>query len=147
MYRSGQRAQAGSQYKIMLHDKQNDERLRLTNSKRKAYSTVILTGCARQADWYALVANAEFMLHDVQNEALAEQLRERKRLFGEQDRKLDFFLVSEPTWLDERYPEEAKRVRRPCVALVSTDRIWITCALPGDTLKAWCAWGIRSYIA
>lgn len=84
---------------------------------------------ARQATWYALVANAEFMLHDVQNEALAEQLRERKRLFGEQDRKLDFFLVSEPTWLEARYPEEAKRVRRPCVALVSTDKIWITCAL------------------
>ncbi|KAK9833523.1 hypothetical protein WJX81_001231 [Elliptochloris bilobata] len=80
----------------------------------------------QEANWYALVANVEFMLHDVQNEALAEQLRERRRLFGEQDRKLDFFLVSEPTWLEERYPEEAKRVRRPCVALVSTDKIWIT---------------------
>lgn len=49
-----------------------------------------------QAKWYTLVANAEFMLHDVQNEAFAEQLRERVRLFGEKNRKLDFFLVSEP---------------------------------------------------
>ena len=81
-----------------------------------------------QANWYALVANAEFMLHDVQNEALAEQLRERRRLFGEQGRKLDFFLVSEPAWLDAKFPAEAQRVRRPCVALVSTDKIWITCA-------------------
>ncbi len=81
-----------------------------------------------QATWYALVANAEFMLHDVQNEALAEQLRERKRLFGEQSRKLDFFLVSEPAWLDAKFPQEAAKVRRPCVALVSTDKIWITCA-------------------
>ena len=81
-----------------------------------------------QANWYALVANAEFMLHDVQNEAFAEQLRERVRLFGEKNRKLDFFLVSEPTWLDAQFPQEAKRVGRPCVALVSTDKIWITCA-------------------
>ena len=81
-----------------------------------------------QAKWYTLVANAEFMLHDVQNEAFAEQLRERVRLFGEKNRKLDFFLVSEPRWLDEKFPQEAKRVGRPCVALVSTDKIWITYA-------------------
>lgn len=80
------------------------------------------------------------MLHDVQNEALAEQLRERKRLFSEQDRKLDFFLVSEPTWLEARYPEEAKRVRRPCVALVSTDKIWITCALSPRLPTFLCVW-------
>ena len=79
-----------------------------------------------QAKWYALVANAKFMLHDVQNEAFAEQLRERVRLFGEKDRKLDFFLVSEPKWLEEKFPQEAKQVGRPCVALVSTDKIWIT---------------------
>jgi hypothetical protein len=81
-----------------------------------------------QSKWYALVANAEFMLHDVQNEAFAEQLRERVRLFGEKERKQDFFLVCEPTWLDKQFPQEAKRVGRPCIALVSTDKIWITCA-------------------
>ncbi len=68
------------------------------------------------------------MLHDVQNEAFAEQLRERVRLFGEKGRARDFFLVCEPQWLDARFPDEATRVRRPCVALVSTDKIWITCA-------------------
>jgi len=30
------------------------------------------------------VANSEFMFNDVQNEALAEQLREKKRFYGEQ---------------------------------------------------------------
>lgn len=81
-----------------------------------------------QAHWYSLVANAEFMLHDVQNEAFAEQLRERKRLYGEKDMKQDFFLVSEPTWLEKQFPEDVKKVKRPCVALVSTDKIWITSA-------------------
>jgi hypothetical protein len=37
-----------------------------------------------QETWYALVANATFMFNDVQNEALAEQLREKKRFYNEQ---------------------------------------------------------------
>ncbi len=76
------------------------------------------------------MANAEFMLHDVQNEAFPEQLRERKRLYGELQRPLDFFLVCDPTWLDAKGGAEAKRVKRPCVALVSTDKMWITCGGP-----------------
>jgi hypothetical protein len=43
--------------------------------------------CTRlQEVWYALVANSEFMFNDAQNEALAEQLREKKRFYGEQVR-------------------------------------------------------------
>lgn len=72
-----------------------------------------------------MVANAEFMLHDVQNESFAEQLRERRKLYNDKNKPLDFWLVSEPAWLDEMFPSEAKRVRRPCVALVSTDEIWM----------------------
>lgn len=72
------------------------------------------------------MANAEFMLHDVQNEAMAEQLRERIRLFSEKSREVDFWLVPEPVWLDKRFPEKAKAVKRPCVALVSTDKTWMT---------------------
>ena len=79
-----------------------------------------------QTGWYAVVANAEFMLHDVQNEAFAEQLRERRRLLLERDTEVNFFLVSEPAWLDELFPDQAKQVGRPCVALVSTDKQWIT---------------------
>eukprot|EP00803_Ostreobium_quekettii_P001055 evm.model.scf_1694.1 EVM.evm.TU.scf_1694.1 scf_1694:391-1829(+) len=66
------------------------------------------------------------MLHDVQNEALAEQLRERRRFFGEKGREVDFWLVPEPAWLDRKFEERAKAVGRPCVALVSTDQTWMT---------------------
>ena len=66
------------------------------------------------------------MLHDVQNEAFAEQLRERRRLLLERDTDVNFFLVSEPAWLDELFADQAKQVRRPCVALISTDKQWIT---------------------
>lgn len=71
------------------------------------------------------MANAEFFLNDVQNESVAEQLRERVRYFKEKGRPVDFYLVPNPTWLDARYPEQGKLVRRPCVALVSTDKQWI----------------------
>lgn len=81
---------------------------------------------AAQTEWFAVVASAEFMLHDVQNEAFAEQLRERRRLLLERDTEVNFFLVSEPAWLDEKFADKAKQVRRPCVALISTDKQWIT---------------------
>jgi hypothetical protein len=88
----------------------------------------LLNGCLDHLaqEWYALVANAEFFCNDVQNEPLAEQLRERVRYFKEQNREMDFYLVPNPQWLDAKFPEQAKQVRRPCMALVSTDKQWIT---------------------
>ncbi|GAB4818846.1 hypothetical protein N2152v2_005892 [Parachlorella kessleri] len=80
---------------------------------------------ASTQEWYACVASAEFFYNDVQNEPFAEQLREKKRWFEEQDKELDFYLVSQPAWLESKFPEEAKRVSKPAVALVSTDPTWI----------------------
>ena len=48
------------------------------------------------------------------------------RLLRVQGKELDFFIVSEPAWLGQRFPDEAAQVRRPCVALISTDKTWIT---------------------
>ena len=73
----------------------------------------------------ALIANAEFMLNDVQNESLAEQLREKVRHYGEKGQEVDFFLIPNPEWLDALYPDKGKLVRRPCVALVSPDHVWM----------------------
>ncbi len=75
--------------------------------------------------WYALIANAEWYFNDVQNEAMAEQLREKARFYKEQNMEQDFFFVANPKWLDAKFPKEAKQVRRPCVALVSPDKMWI----------------------
>jgi hypothetical protein len=49
-----------------------------------------------------------------------------RRYFQEQGRELDFFLVANPTWLDAKFPAQAKQVKRPCMALVSSDKQWIT---------------------
>jgi len=82
------------------------------------------TSSTEQKQWSALVASAEFFFNDVQNEAFAEQLRERVRFFGEQDREIDFFFVPEPAWLQAKV-EKADRIRRPAVALISSDKVWM----------------------
>lgn len=57
---------------------------------------------------------------------MAEQLRERVRYFNEQNQERDFHFVPNPAWLDARFPDKAKQVKRPFAALVSTDKTWIT---------------------
>ncbi|CAN6306757.1 unnamed protein product, partial [Urochloa humidicola] len=73
--------------------------------------------------YHFLVANAKFMLDE--EEHFQEQLAEKLRLYGERDMEQDFWLVIEPKFLD-RFPNITKRLKRPAVALVSTDGNWIT---------------------
>jgi len=74
--------------------------------------------------WGFVVANAKFLLDE--EEHLAEVLRERRRYFQEKEKDMDFFIVPEPKWLDEKFPDVAKRTKRPAAAIVSTDLVWIT---------------------
>lgn len=73
--------------------------------------------------YHFLVANAKFMLDE--EEHFQEQLAERLRYYGEQDKEQDFWLVIEPKFLDN-FPNITKRLKRPAVALVSTNGTWIT---------------------
>ncbi|CAI5458104.1 unnamed protein product [Closterium sp. Yama58-4] len=73
--------------------------------------------------YHFIVANAKFMLDE--EEHFQEQLKERLRWLHEQGRPQDFWLVYEPEFL-ESFPEIAKRVNRPAVALVTTDAVWMT---------------------
>lgn len=73
--------------------------------------------------YYFVVANAKFMLDE--EEHFQEQLSERLRLFSERNMEQDFWLVIEPKFLD-KFPNITKRLKRPAVALVSTNGTWIT---------------------
>lgn len=73
--------------------------------------------------YYFVVANAKFMLDE--EEHFKEQLYERLRYYGERDKEQDFWLVIEPKFL-EKFPDITKRLRRPAVALVSSNGPWIT---------------------
>ncbi|CAA0820642.1 Unknown protein [Striga hermonthica] len=73
--------------------------------------------------YHFVVANAKFMLDE--EEHFKELMFERLRLFGERNKEQDFWLVIEPKFLDE-FPNVTKRLKRPAVALVSTNGPWIT---------------------
>ncbi|KAK7276151.1 hypothetical protein RIF29_17284 [Crotalaria pallida] len=72
--------------------------------------------------YHFLVANAKFMLDE--EEHFQEQLFERLRYYGDRNMEQDFWLVIEPKFLD-RFPDITKRLKRPAVALVSTNGPWI----------------------
>lgn len=74
--------------------------------------------------WGYVIANAKFMLDE--EEHLAEVLRERRRMFNEKDREIDFFVVPEPAWIDALPADVKSKLRRPAAAIVSTDLTWIT---------------------
>ncbi|KAK6920001.1 Ycf54 protein [Dillenia turbinata] len=73
--------------------------------------------------YYFVVANAKFMLDE--EEHFKELLNERLRLYGERNKEQDFWLVIEPQFLD-KFPKITSRLKRPAVALVSTNGPWIT---------------------
>jgi len=72
--------------------------------------------------WFC-IANADFMLHDENNEHFPEVLRERRRFYREIDREQDFWIVPNPKFLDAM-PDVDKKVRKPCVAVVTNDKVW-----------------------
>ncbi|XP_058110804.1 uncharacterized protein LOC131253697 [Magnolia sinica] len=73
--------------------------------------------------YYFVVANAKFMLDE--EEHFQELLFERLRNYSERNKEQDFWLVVEPKFLD-KFPNITKRLKRPAVALVSTNGTWIT---------------------
>ncbi len=75
------------------------------------------------AQFYYCVANADFMLNDENNEHFPEILRERRRFFKEKSKPQDFWIVANPTFLDAT-PEIKAKIRQPCVAVVTTDKVW-----------------------
>ncbi|XP_052200304.1 uncharacterized protein LOC127806808 isoform X2 [Diospyros lotus] len=73
--------------------------------------------------YYFVVANAKFMLDE--EEHFKELMYERLRYYGERNKEQDFWLVIEPKFLD-KFPNIINRLKRPAVALVSTNGPWIT---------------------
>ncbi|KAI3829910.1 hypothetical protein L1987_04041 [Smallanthus sonchifolius] len=100
---------------------------RTTTSVRTAVAAVNSSDAVEQETegnkkYHFVVANAKFMLDE--EEHFQEQLFERARLFKERNMEQDFWLVIEPKFLD-KFPNVTKRLKRPAVALVSTNGTWI----------------------
>lgn len=100
-----------------------------TKDEVKPEINPVETAPEQATKWHYVVANADFMLNDVNNEPLPEVLRERRRYLLEVGKPINFFVVQNPAWLD-KIPE-GKRVRRPSAAIVCPDPVWITCVPSG----------------
>ena len=62
------------------------------------------------------------MLNDENSEHFPEVLRERRRFYRETSKDQDFWIVPNPSFLDAM-PDVKKKVRQPCVAVVTTDKV------------------------
>lgn len=74
--------------------------------------------------YYYAIASRKYMLED---EPTEETIRERTRYYGEQGKEIDFWLVSQPAFLEASEMASLKtQVPQPAVAIISTDKKFIT---------------------
>merc|ERR1719261_552471 len=131
MMSSASRSPSMSRVSRSRVSRRNNVKQQAASSKPQQQGTVRPTPPVNPRDGSAhefqfLVANANFMLNDVQNESMAEQLRERVRYYGEMEYAVDFALVCEPEWLEKNVPaDQLAKLGRPAVALVSTEKDWM----------------------
>ncbi len=74
--------------------------------------------------YYYVLASQKFLLEE---EPIAEVLKERVRNYNEQEKEIDFWLVKQPAFLDA--PEMAQNKAKcpsPAVAIISTNAHFIT---------------------
>merc|ERR1712060_17223 len=95
------------------------------NSSKNFKKFLASEALSDKKEWSAVIANADFFFNEIQNESFAEQLRERARFYDEKGLERDFWIVPNPVWINEELLTKAKFIRRPCVALVSTNPKWI----------------------
>lgn len=74
--------------------------------------------------YHYAVASQRFLLEE---EPLAEVLKERRRYYQEQEKEIDFWLVKQPAFLEAPALEAVKAsCPQPAAAVVSTDKVFIT---------------------
>lgn len=74
--------------------------------------------------YYYALASQKFLLEE---EPFEEVLKERQRHYQEQEREIDFWLIKEPAFLEaDEMTAVKERCPRPAVAVISTDKSFIT---------------------
>jgi Protein of unknown function (DUF2488) len=74
--------------------------------------------------YYYVLASQHFL---VEEEPIAEVLKERIRHYHEQEKEIDFWLVKQPAFLEAPQMAEIKaKCPRPAAAIVSTNSQFIT---------------------
>ncbi|MEM6837752.1 MAG: MgPME-cyclase complex family protein [Cyanobacteria bacterium P01_C01_bin.120] len=74
--------------------------------------------------YYYVLASQKFLLEE---EPLDEVLRERRRYYQEKEKKVDFWLVKQPAFLEsEEFSDVKSRCPQPAAAVIATDKSIIT---------------------
>jgi len=94
----------------------------LEQKKSRESSAAVLNAKSEKKTYYALVANARFLLGE--EEHFAEQLREKKRYLREAEIDQDFWIVPNPKFVADN-ASSFQNVGKPCAALIGTDRVWM----------------------
>lgn len=94
----------------------------LSQKKSREISAAVVNAEKKDKEYFALVANAEFLLFE--EEHFAEQLREKKRYLREAEIEQDFWILPNPKFVSDNAGAFAN-VRKPCAALIGTDRVWM----------------------
>ncbi|MEM9150204.1 MAG: MgPME-cyclase complex family protein [Cyanobacteria bacterium P01_F01_bin.3] len=73
--------------------------------------------------YHYILASSQFLLEE---EPLAEQIKERKRYFREKSKDIDFWLVEQPAFIETRaFAEIKSQCPQPCTAVISTNAQYI----------------------
>ena len=73
--------------------------------------------------YYYVLASQKFLIEE---EPLAEVLKERTRFYQEQEKEIDFWFVKEPAFLNEPKQQEIKaKCPQPSAAVISTNKQFI----------------------
>ncbi|MDH6061388.1 DUF2488 family protein [Chrysosporum bergii ANA360D] len=74
--------------------------------------------------YYYVLASQKFL---IQEEPMAEVLKERTRYYHEQEKEIDFWLVKQPAFLESPEMAEVKaKCPQPAAAIISTNAQFIT---------------------
>jgi hypothetical protein len=88
------------------------------------YDYSLATLIMNMQTYYYVLASERFL---VQEEPIAEVLKERTRYYHEQEQEIDFWLVKQPAFLEAPEMAEIKsKCPQPAAAIISTNSQFIT---------------------
>jgi len=84
----------------------------------------IISKSRKMQIYYYVLASQKFL---IQEEPMAEVLKERTRYYHEQEKEIDFWLVKQPAFLESPEMAEVKaKCPQPAAAIISTNAQFIT---------------------
>jgi hypothetical protein len=88
------------------------------------YDYSLATLIMKMQTYYYALASERFL---IQEEPIAEVLKERTRYYHEQEKEIDFWLVKQPAFLEAPEMAEIKaKCPKPAAAIISTNSQFIT---------------------